>query len=153
MSLIDAFAELTDPRQPELVDHRLLDMVAIALCAVFAGADSWVDVEAFGRAKQEWLQIWLVLPHGIPSHDTFGRLFARLDPTELSQGFARWVAALQARLPVPSPEALRVRAIDGKQSRRSHDRLHDQPALHTVSVWESRNPPDFGEPSGGYQIE
>jgi predicted transposase YbfD/YdcC len=137
MTVIDAFADLSDPRQPNLVEHRLLDIVAIALCAIFAGADSWVEVEAFGRAKHAWLQTWLALPHGIPSHDTFGRLFARLAPTELAQGFARWVAALQERLPVPSPQALQVRAIDGKQSRRSHDRLHDQPALHMVSVWAS----------------
>jgi len=137
MNFLDAFADLSDPRQPEVVEHRLLDIVAIALCAIFAGADAWVEVEAFGRAKQEWLQTWLELSHGIPSHDTFGRVFARLDPTELARGFARWVAVLQARLPVPSPEELRVRAIDGKQSRRSHDRLHDQPALHTVSVWAS----------------
>lgn len=137
MSLLDAFADLHDPRQPELVEHRLLDMVAMALCAIFAGADSWVEVEAFGRAKQEWVQTWLALPHGIPSHDTFGRLFARLDPGELARGFSRWVAILQERLPVSAPDALRVRAIEGKQSRRSHDRLHDQPALHLVSVWAS----------------
>jgi len=141
MSLLDAFADLTDPRQPDLVEHRLLDIVGITLCAIFAGADTWVDVAAFGRAKQDWLQTWLALPHGIPSHDTFGRVFARLNPQELAHSFARWVEALvealQARLPVPAPADLRVRAIDGKQSRCSHDRLHDQPALHVVSVWAS----------------
>ncbi len=108
MSLLDAFADVTDPRHPAMVSHRLLDILAIALCAVMAGADTWVDVETFGRAKEPWLHTWLELPHGIPSHDTFGRLFAHLDPAELERSFLRWVTLIQARLPVPVPEEMRV---------------------------------------------
>jgi predicted transposase YbfD/YdcC len=137
MSLLDAFADVTDPRHPDMISHRLLDIIAIALCAVMAGADTWVDVETFGHAKASWLHTWLELPHGIPSHDTFGRLFAQLDPAELERSFQRWVTLIQDRLPVPAPGEMRVRAIDGKQSRRSHDRLHAQPALTLVSVWAS----------------
>jgi predicted transposase YbfD/YdcC len=137
MSLLDAFADVTDPRHPDMVSHRLLDIIAIALCAVIAGADSWVDVETFGHAKEPWLHTWLELPHGIPSHDTFGRLFAALAPAELERSFLRWVTLIQARLPVAAPEEMPVRAIDGKQSRRSHDHLHAQPALTLVSVWAS----------------
>ena len=137
MELLEAFGDIPDPRITALIEHRLLDIVGIALCAIFCGADSWVDVENFGQAKEAWLRTWLELPHGIPSHDTFGRVFARLAPEGLARSFGRWVQALQARLPVPEPGTLKVRSLDGQQSRRSHDRLHDLPALHQVSVWAS----------------
>lgn len=135
MNLFEAFADVPDPRHTSMVDHYLLDL--IALCAVLCGADSWVEVESFGQAKESWLRTWLPLPHGIPSHDTFGRVFARLDPDGLARGFGRWVQALHARLPVPDPATLRLRSLDGQQSRRSYDRFHDLPAVHQVSVWAS----------------
>jgi len=81
------FAHLTDPRVERTRAHELLDIILIAICAVICGADSWVEVDAFGRAKAAWLRTFLALPHGIPSHDTFGRVFARLDPQEFEQGF------------------------------------------------------------------
>ena len=137
MNLFDAVADLVDPRDAHMVDHRLLDIIAIALCAIRCGAHSWVEVESFGQAKETWLRTWLRLPQGIPAHDTFGRIFARLDPAGLAQGFARWVTALHTRLPVPEPTLLRLRSLDGQQSRRAQDRLHDLPALHQVSVWAS----------------
>ena len=135
MDLRTAFAEMTDQREPSVIRYRLADVVTLALCALLAGADDWVEVTAFGEANREWLQTWLDLPSGVPSHDTFGRIFAWLDPQEFMVGFTQWVQAVQARLPVPT--APRIRAIDGKASRRSHDRLHNQPALHEVSVWAS----------------
>jgi hypothetical protein len=76
MSITEHFGRLTDPRMEERVEHRLLDIIVIAICGVICGADSWVEIEEFGRAKQEWLKGFLELPNGIPSHDTFGRVFA-----------------------------------------------------------------------------
>lgn len=91
MQLLEAFAGLVDPRVPAMVEHRLLDILGIALCAILCGADSWVEVESFGQAKETWLRTWLALPHGIPSHDTFGRVFARLAPEGLARITGDWV--------------------------------------------------------------
>src|SRR5438105_3376169 len=91
------FGSLTDPRVDRTKVHRLGDIVTIALCAVLCGANDWVAVETFGRAKEAWLRTFLPLPGGIPSHDTFGRVFARLDPTAFQQCFLGWVPAVQDR--------------------------------------------------------
>jgi predicted transposase YbfD/YdcC len=131
--LLDHFAALDDPRVERTRRHHLLDIVAIALCAVICGADSWVEVEAFGTAKETWLRTFLTLPHGIPSHDTFGRVFAALDPEQFETGFRSWVAAVAA-LSVGS-----VIAVDGKQLRRSHDAPNSKAALTLVSAWAGAN--------------
>ena len=94
LSLAHYFADLTDPRIDRSRLHELLDIVAIAICAVVAGADSWDDIEDFGNAKIAWLGTFLELPNGIPSHDTFRRLFERLDPAEFQKGFLGWIEAL-----------------------------------------------------------
>ena len=78
--LTDQFGSLQDPRTGRAKRHKLIDIIVIAICAVICGADSWVDVEMYGKSKKAWLNRLLDLPNGIPSHDTFGRLFARLDP-------------------------------------------------------------------------
>src|SRR3954463_13003183 len=108
LSLAHHFAELTDPRIDRSRLHELLDIVAIAICAVVAGADSWDDIEDFGNAKVTWLSPFLDPPNGIPSHDTFRRLFERLDPDGFQKGFLRWIEAL--------PEANQRQGIttDGK---------------------------------------
>lgn len=82
-SLIEHFASLEDPRVEYLVEHQLLDIMALTICAVICGADSWVEIEAYGHSKVDWLQSFLALPNGIPSHDTISRLFAMLDPVQL----------------------------------------------------------------------
>lgn len=128
-SISEHFETLTDPRRDHTKAHALLDIVAITLCAVICGADGWVDVATFGRVKEGWLRTFLALPGGIPSHDTFGRVFALLDPDEFRRCFLSWAQA------VVGPPGEQVVAIDGKTLRRSHDRAGGKDALHLVSAW------------------
>lgn len=126
-SIMTHFQELEDPRIRPATRHPLLDMVAIALCAVICGADTWVEVEAFGLAKATWLRTFLALPHDTPSHDTFGRVFDALDPDQFEAGFRSWVAAVAATTRVAV-------AIDGRTLRRSHDARQGKDALVLVSA-------------------
>ena len=126
------FATVEEPRIERTRDHTLLDIIIIAICAVICGADGWVDVEEFGKTKSAWLQTFLELPNGIPSHDTFGRVFARIDAEQFQHSFLAWVQALQQ---VRSD----VIAIDGKTHRGSHDRANGKAALHLVSAWATEN--------------
>ena len=96
--LVSLFTEVEDPRRPQARRHDLEDILLMATLAVICGADSWTEVELFGRQKQAWLETFLDLPHGIPSHDTFGRVFARLDPAQLEDCFTRWVRSLAEAL-------------------------------------------------------
>jgi predicted transposase YbfD/YdcC len=128
-SLRAHFAALPDPRVERTRRHQLLDVITIAVCAVLCGADTWVDVELWGKAKLHWLRTWLDLPHGIPSHDTFGRVFAALDATAFETCFLAWVQELAAAT------TGRVVAIDGKTLRRSHNRATGTGPLHLVSAW------------------
>lgn len=130
-SITTHFAALADPRAERGKEHALLDLLTIALCAVVCGADSFVEIEQFGNAKREWFATFLDLPHGIPSHDTFGRVFAALDPDQFSRCFLGWV---RETLPQETGEII---AVDGKTARRSHDRRAGKAALHMVSGWAS----------------
>lgn len=132
-SIVECFAELSDPRVERTKRHALLEIMVIALCASICGADDWVEVELFGRSKEGWFRTFLALRHGIPSHDTFGRVFARLDPEEFQRCFAAWVQA------VAEVTKGQVIAIDGKTARRSHDRGMGKQAIHMVNVWASAN--------------
>ena len=127
------FADLPDPRIERTKRHQLTDLLTIALCAVLAGADSFVEIEAFGHARLAWLRTFLALPHGIPSHDTFGRVFARLDPVAFERCFLTWVQAVLPR--TNAPLAGEVVAVDGKVVRRSHDRGAGRPPIDLVSAW------------------
>ena len=89
--LTERFSDLEDPRTGRATLHQLIDVVVIAICAVICGADSWVDVEMFGKSKKNWLSQLRALPNGIPSHDTFGRVFARLNPVQFERCFKEWV--------------------------------------------------------------
>jgi predicted transposase YbfD/YdcC len=127
------FGELTDPRMDRTKLHKLLDILVIAICAVIAGADNWEDVEEFGKARIEWFQTILEIPNGIPSHDTFTRVFARLDPEQFQACFMRWIAAVSEVI------SGQVVAIDGKVLRRSHDKGIGQAAIDMVSAWATAN--------------
>ncbi len=127
------FGDLEDPRIDRTKRHKLLDIIVIAISAVICGADTWVDVALFGEAKQDWLQTFLELPNGIPSHDTFNRVFNRLDTEQFSQRFMQWI---QAASPLIGGQVI---AIDGKVLRRSHDRGVGKAAIDMVSAWASAN--------------
>src|SRR3954469_14767907 len=133
LSIAHHFAGVTDPRIDRSRLHELLDIITIAICAVVAGADSWDDIEDFGTVKHAWLKTFLDLPNGIPSHDTFRRLFERLDPEEFQKGFLGWIEALH------EATERQVIAIDGKTLRRSFDRAKGKSALHLVHAWATAN--------------
>lgn len=133
ITLQEHFATLQDPRIERTKRHQLLAIITIALCAVICGADTWVDVEEFGHAKRAWLETFLELPNGIPSHDTFGRVFARLDPEQFQACFLSWVRAINMVLPAQQI------AIDGKTARRSRDRGAGKAAIQMVSAWATES--------------
>ncbi len=120
---------VADPRVNRGKRHQLSDILVIALCGFIAGCEGWVDVESFGRSKQKWFEKFLDLPNGIPSHDTFGRVFALLDPQQLARVLRQFVQAVVGSL---HGETV---AIDGKTLRRSGESTTGQEALHLVSAW------------------
>src|SRR5215211_1119807 len=129
----DCFADLRDPRKAQQCEHKLIDILFIAVCAVICGADGFTDMEEFGLAKETWLRQFLLLPNGIPSHDTFNRLLARLRPKEFQGCLLRWIQSVAAL------SAGEIIAIDGKTLRRSHQRHQGQQALELVSAWAREN--------------
>jgi len=130
-SIVSHFEELTDPRMERTKLHVLTDMVAIALCAAICGAEGWADVERFGKMKHAWFSTFLELPNGIPSHDTFGRVFARLDTAEFYACLQKWLANLNHSLKGRGVQ------IDGKTVRRSFDTASGKAALHLVNAWSN----------------
>jgi predicted transposase YbfD/YdcC len=133
ISVIEHFSSLSDPRILLKTRHKLIDVIVIALCAVIAGADDWVEVAAFGKEKEPWFKSFLELPGGIPSHDTFGRVFALINPEEFGICFISWI---RRAFPIGDSEVI---AIDGKTARGSHDRVNGKSAIHMVSAWAVRN--------------
>lgn len=132
-SLTEHFALLEDPRAEHLTDHKLIDIIMIAICAVICGAETWTDIELFGNERFDWLRQFLELENGIPSHDTFGRVFAGIDTEQFQVCFASWVQA------VFHATKGQVIAVDGKQARRSHDRTNGKHAIHVISAWATAN--------------
>jgi predicted transposase YbfD/YdcC len=126
------FGELSEPRGQN-VQHPLLSIITLAICGTLCGADTWVDIEMYGHAKQEWLATFLDLPHGIPSHDTFGRVFRQIDPEEFQGCFREWTRAI---CELTQGEVV---AVDGKQLRRSKDGLLGKEGIYMVSAWASEN--------------
>ena len=126
------FAQVEDPRVERTKLHRLRDIIILAICGVICGAQGWVEIEEFGKAKEAWFTELLDLPNGIPSHDTFGRVFACIDPKQFEASFFQWVQGI-------SKTVKGVIAIDGKTLRRSHDHAAGKKALHLVSAWAVEN--------------
>ena len=132
-SIAKHFSKLDEPRSNLGKRHQLQDIIVIAICAVICGADSWVEVEQYGIDKIEWLGKFLEMPHGVPSHDTFGRVFRILDAEQFRKCFLQWVRAIHT---VTQGQVI---AVDGKTLRRSHDQMTGKEALEMVSAWATEN--------------
>jgi len=132
-TIATSFADLKDPRVVGRSAHRLIDILVIGICTVICGGDDYPAMEEFGKAKEEWFRTFLELPAGIPSHDTFWRLFSALDPEQFQACFLAWMNAISK---TASGEII---ALDGKQLRRSHDKSDDKAAIHMVSAWATTN--------------
>lgn len=128
-SILEHFSQLSDPRIKLKTKHILVEIVAMTLCAMIAGADDWTEIAEFSKQKKEWLKTFLKLPNGTPSHDTFGRVFSMINPNEFGQCFIAW---LQDVFPFVNSDIV---AIDGKTARRSHDRANGQKPIHMVTAW------------------
>lgn len=131
-SLEEHFSNVTDPRGPN-VSHQLFDIIALAILGTICGADGWVEIEQFGYQKLNWLSQYLSLANGIPSHDTFGRVFAQINPEEFQASFMTWVKTLQE---VTQGQVI---GIDGKQMRGSHDQNQGKRSIYMVSAWAEQN--------------
>ncbi len=127
------FSKVTDPRVDRTKEHKLIDMIAIAICAVICGAEGWVDIELFGKSKLPWLKTFLELPNGIPSHDTFGRVFSMIDAQQFQLAFWEWVWAVNDIIQG------QIINIDGKCLRGSHDERLGKRAIYMVSAWAAEN--------------
>ena len=128
-SLVKHFGDIEDPRVERTKKHQLTDILVIAILAIIAGAQGWEDIENYGISKQNWLEEFLALPHGIPSDDTFRRVFEFIDPEALNQCFLKWVGTLVTKM------GGEIIPIDGKTIRGSYDRNQGSSALHVISAW------------------
>ncbi len=138
-TLLDYFSDLPDPRVERTKLHKLEDILAITICAVICGAEGWNEIELFGQCKQQWLESFLELPNGIPSHDTFARVVSSIKPDDFEQRFQRWIQALAKNT------GEKIIAIDGKTLRRSFDTANRKAAIHMVSAWACENKMVFGQ--------
>ena len=127
-ALEDCLESVEDPRTEKNLKHKFIDIMVIAIPATISGADTWDDMEDWGNAKKEWLSTFLELPNGIPSHDTFNRIFSMIDPQQFHKAFIDWVKAVTEKVEG-------VVAIDGKTIRRSKDVTNSKRAIHVVSAW------------------
>lgn len=137
--LLKSFADFPDPRRQGRIQHRFIDMLIIAVCAVIAGADSWTDIASYGRSKEDWLRTFLRLDGGIPSHDTFRRVFTIINPETFEQYFYDWVRGFFQALD------REVIAIDGKTVRRSFNKAIKQGPLHIVSAFATEQGISLGQ--------
>ena len=130
---LEVFRDLPDPRSNRNQRHKLFDIFSIAICAILCGANDWVKVASFAQRKKQWLETFLELPNGVPSHDTFDRVFRLVDPNEFEKRFLAWTRLVADLLPGE------VVAIDGKTLRGSHDKKNGKTAIHCVSAFASGN--------------
>lgn len=130
VSLIGCMQDVPDPRAPYNQKHKFLDIIIIAVTAVLSGMDTWNEIEDWAHSKREWLETFLELPGGIPSHDTINRVFQMMDPGKFHDAFFRWTGAVAGKIEG-------VVAIDGKTVRRSRDEAKEKRPIHVVSAWAS----------------
>jgi len=130
-SLVEHFSKIHDFREEHKVLYPLKEILLITICAVIGGADNWVEIETFGKAKKEFFKKLVPLKHGIPSHDTFGDVFASIDHEQFKECFVNWVKSLQE-------EIKEIVAIDGKCLRHSYDTAEDKSAIYMVSAWANK---------------
>ena len=128
--LMEAFSQIDDPRCAYKVEHNLLEILVMAICGVIANAESWEDIALYAQSKEAWLRSFLTLNNGIPSHDTFRRVFMLIDPKQFEQCFCQWIGQWLGSTDQPG-----CIAIDGKTVRHSFDRKREQSPLHVVSAW------------------
>ena len=132
-NIIEIMGQIPDPRRGNGIRHKLIDVIIIGILAILCGYDEYTEMELFGEMKKKWLSSFLELPHGIPSHDTFGDIFAAINPKALHKCFGEWVETIRERI---SGEII---ALDGKSIRRSKDNVNGKRATHIVSAWASTN--------------
>lgn len=127
------FSKVKDPRKDRTKEHKLIEIIAIAICAIICGAEGWTDIEIFGNSKIAWLKTFLELPNGIPSHDTFGRVFGMIDAQEFQKAFWEWVWAVNDMVQG------QIVNIDGKRLRGSEEGKLGKRAIYMVSAWAAEN--------------
>ena len=132
-SIVEHFDKIEDIRIERGKKHKLIDIITISICAVVCGADGWIDIEMYGIARKKWLGKFLELPNGIPSHDTFARVFSQINPDEFNKSFLSWIKGISK---ITAGEII---AFDGKQSRNSGDEKNGRGAINTVSAWAASN--------------
>ena len=132
-TLVQYLGDIEDYRSGNAIDHKLIDILVIAILGVLCGADGWTEIQLFGESKKKWLKTFLDLPNGIPSHDTFGRVFARIDPEQFHNSFVEWVQSLSEIMKG------QVVSIDGKTARGTKDKAKGKRAIHVVSAWANAN--------------
>src|SRR3990167_7099288 len=130
---VECFGKIEDPRIDRTKKHLLLDIIAISICAVIAGAEGWEEIEDFAADHQDWFSNFLELPNGIPSHDTFSRVFSLLKPSALQEATLEWLNQAKKLLPET------IIPIDGKTLRGSSRKRKDLGGLHIVNVWSCAN--------------
>lgn len=131
ITLISELSTIADPRLDRHKRHKLLDILVISICAAICGAETWEQIAQYGESKYEWLKTFLELPNGIPSHDTFRRVFINMETEAFRKAFLNWIESIKSLLPGE------VISIDGKTLRRSHDNANGKEAIHMVSAWAS----------------
>lgn len=136
---VEIFSKIDDPRVDRTKKHPLIEVIGLAICAVIAGAQAWTEIEDFCLLHQDWLKNYFTLPSGIPSHDTFSRVFSALDPGLFQEHFLSWLSEIKTLLPEG------VIAIDGKTLRGSHQRKKELKGLHIVNAWSCENQMTLGQ--------
>ncbi len=131
-ALEDCLESVDDPRTEKNLKHKFIDIMVIAIPATISGADTWDDMEDWGNAKKEWISTFLELPNGIPSHDTFNRIFSMIELEQFHKAFIDWVRAVTEKIEGAV-------AVDGKTIRRSKDMANGKRAVHMVSAWAAEN--------------